>query len=429
MRSPPFLVAALLLLAAGDADWRLRLPVTPAPGGGVQRIELPAGAILAMRRGDGGDVRVLDADGRAQPIARLPTPVPPGRRQTLEPLPIFGAADALTVTGVTLKVDDGQARVVRLDGTPAGGGDGQALLGVLLDTRAVDAPARELALDVTAPANQPITIRLESSTDLQDWSPDGEKVLFRTGAPAPFALPLDERNLAGRMLRVTWRAQGRLLSPVSITGAALVLAGSPDAARVAVRATVPPLRDPRTAEFALPFAATTAALRVETAAGGIPTPFQLFGRGDREQPWVKVGDGVAAPDGKGASIELDQPYREWQVKADGNGDGFAAPPTVELRFAPVTIAFIAAGRPPYTLAVGRDDTGPSFLPLDTLRRMDAGGGPMPTATVAAGAATPVALGALADGPSRKTWLLWGVLLLGVAALGAMAWTLARPKRA
>lgn len=427
MKTPmTLLLAALALVAAADADWRVRLPLTVAPGAGVQRVELPAQAILALQRADGGDVRVLDANGRAQPMARLPAPESPAQRVALTPLPILGAADALKVTGVTLRVDDGRARVVRVDGSPAGADGGQALLGVLLDVRHVAAPAHELALDVAAPANQPVTFTIESSGDLQNWTGEGEQVLFRSGAAAPFVMPLHDEALRGRMLRVTWRAEGRLLAPVSIAGATLVLAGSADASRLAVAATLPPLVDRHTAAFGLPPTMAPAALRVLPASGGMPVAVTLFGRSDREQPWTQVGDGIAANTG-GQPIEIDRPYREWQIVAAGGG--FDAPPSVQLRFAPVAIAFLAAGKPPFSLVAGRADAAPDMLPLATLTRMAGSDAPLPSARAAAPAAAPLALTALATGTSPRTWLLWGALLVGVAALGAMAWSLTRSRPA
>ena len=432
MKKPTMLLLAALafLAAASEPDWGVRLPLKLVPDGRIQRIELPARAILALRRGDAGDVRVLDADGRAQPMARLPAPDVPARRVALTPLPIMGAADALKVTGVTLRVDEGQARVVRVDGSPAGADGGRALLGVLLDTRRVASPARALALDVAAPANQPVTFTIESSEDLQNWTGEAERVLFRAGAGGPLVLPLHDVALRGRMLRVTWRAEGRLLSPVSVTGAALSLAGSADAVRLSVPATLPPLVDRHTASFALPLEIAPAAIGVVPADGSLPVSVKLFGRDDREQPWAEVGSGIAATRSSGGSqaIEIDRSYHEWQIVAASGG--FDAAPAIELRFAPVAIAFLAAGKPPFSLVAGRADAESDALPMGTLARMAGDAGEtMPDALVQAAPAAPLALPALATGASPRTWLLWGVLLVGVVALGAMAWVLARPRPA
>ena len=53
-------------------DYRLTLPVTPAPGAPVQRLVLPAAALSAIQRADMGDIRVLDGANRPLSIALLP---------------------------------------------------------------------------------------------------------------------------------------------------------------------------------------------------------------------------------------------------------------------------------------------------------------------------------------------------------------------
>lgn len=418
--------AALALLAAASQDWRLRLPLMLSPGVPLQQVRLPVAAIVALQRADGGDVRVLDARGRAQPVARSPDPAPPTRRVPIDAIPILGASDALKVTGVSLRIDDGSARVVQLDGTPAAG-EGAMVLGMLFDTRSIDGPVHDLSLDVIGPANQPVTLTLESSADLRTWTSEAEQVLFRTGTNGPVVLSIGH-PVRGQMLRLRWVTQGRLLAPLSIAGASLSLAISADTTRLAVRATLPSLADPHRVAFTMPLAAAPAAVRIELENGGTPVAVRLYGRQDREQSWTPIGEGIAAARGlNGAPISLAGSYREWEIRADATGDGFAAPPTLELRFAPRALAFVAAGTPPYTLAVGQAAAGAAFLPVTTLTRM--AGDRIGNATLPAVAPPSLALSAPAGGTPGKTWLLWGVLLLGVAALGAMAWTLARPKKA
>ena len=121
------LVAALMIAgpaaAAGGDDpqsYAVRVPVTPVANAALQRVSLPARVLIAARDPDLADVRMFDAAGHAVPIARVTAPEPEQRRSVALPvLPILGAAEALAVPGVSLRVEDGRrASVLRVDGAP-----------------------------------------------------------------------------------------------------------------------------------------------------------------------------------------------------------------------------------------------------------------------------------------------------------------------
>jgi len=57
--------------AAEPDSFALSLPVEPAPGVLVQRIDLPAKAIIALKRADRGDIRIFDNRGKPLSMARL----------------------------------------------------------------------------------------------------------------------------------------------------------------------------------------------------------------------------------------------------------------------------------------------------------------------------------------------------------------------
>ena len=102
-----------------------------------------------------------------------------------------------------------------------------------------------------------------------------------------------------------------------------------------------------------------------------------------------------------------------------------------LRFAvrATQLVFLARGEPPFTLALGNASVKSANLPLSTLipdysaERLKALG----QATVSGEVAikSPAAAVSPAAGTDWKKLGLWAVLLLGVAALGAMAYSLLR----
>ena len=93
------------------------------------------------------------------------------------------------------------------------------------------------------------------------------------------------------------------------------------------------------------------------------------------------------------------------------------------------LVFLARGEPPFTLALGNASAKAANLPLSTLipdysaERLNTLG----QATVAGDVrvTSPALVAAVDTEPNWKKLGLWAVLLLGVAALGAMAYSLLR----
>ncbi len=93
--------------------------------------------------------------------------------------------------------------------------------------------------------------------------------------------------------------------------------------------------------------------------------------------------------------------------------------------------FLASGKPPYSLAFGRDkvssatldlaQVAPGFSASELGKLEQASAGALrvqqASATLESDAATASAAA------QQRLWILWGVLLLGVAVLGTMAWRL------
>jgi hypothetical protein len=429
------MLAALVLAAAApagsgpDADaYRVRIAVSPGAGSTVQRLVIPAAALAAAQTPDTSDLRVFDARGRAMPIARAPVAAPALRRDVLSAMPILGAADALQVRGVSLRVDaDGRARVARVDGTIAQSAGRSAVLGALFDARAATGAARALVLDADVPEGQPVTFAVEASRDLSSWRVLGEKVVYRAPA-APSAgttVPLSMAPVAGEYLKVTWRLASRPLSPVRVRRAALITRAGGPAAEVHADASPPPLTDAHAIAFALPFRTPVATLRIVPAGDDVIVPVRILGRDDAEQPWTPVGEGVAArptAGGEAAAIALSGAFRTLRIEADARTPGFTAAPALRLGFARRELLFLAAGSAPFTLAVGRTGMPDVYLPAESLMTQ-AGGAPAAIAR-AAPASARVALAHPGDARAQgRRWLLWVMLLLATAVLAALAWVL------
>ena len=176
LRPAPFLALAAVLAgvpaAAATEDvaaaYAERVPVTAAAGASLQKLDVPARVLAASRDAGLGDLRIFDARGRSLPIALSPLAAPRVLRTVrLEPLPILGSPDALTVSGVSLRIDAGRNNVVRVQGLPAEASEAK-LLGVLLDTRGLADPVDRLRLVATIPRGRPIGFTIEVSNDLRN---------------------------------------------------------------------------------------------------------------------------------------------------------------------------------------------------------------------------------------------------------------------
>lgn len=416
------------------ASYAVRVPIIVAAGSTVHRLAIPAEVFAASQTPDLSDSRLFDARGRAMPMARVGSEDGPPRRDVLPALPILGAADALTVTGVSLRLDGrGRARVAQVEGTIPGGLATAVELGVLFDARAVEGKARSLTLDADVPVTQPVTFTVEASADLKDWRSIAEEVFYHAAMPdgsgASVALPLGDAVFNDDYLRVTWRAVSRLLSPVTVRRAALVARPNAIAADAFIDAISPPLTDAHTIEFTLPFATAIGMIRVVPTGTDVIVPIRILGRDDREQPWPVLGKGIAARAGSGTGgndgiVLGGGSHRTLRIEADQRSTGFTSVPALSFGFASRSIVFLAAGRPPFDPAAGWAKATDMYLPFDSLMTQ-AAGRPISTAATKAADAL-LRLEAVNDTSAlRRQALLWAVLLGATAILATMAWRLWR----
>lgn len=437
------LAIALLALGAAACDrapeadptapdqFALRLTVEPAAGGAVQRVILPAQALVAVQRPDLGDIRVFDGRGKPLSIALGGGTHAERRSVMLGGLALRGSPAALTAPGGAIRIEDnGTARVVTIG---AAAQADEQLSASLIDTRAIADPVVGIALDVTLADRRATTFALSTSADLKTWEPLAERVLFSPAPGAPSlggsVLALPGISLKDRYLRVDWEPE----SGAAFRAATITTARSAPLPRAVVTSTGLQLQDAHHARLTVPFAAPLGAIRLEQTGPDGVVPVQIFARNNPELPWTMLAAATLRQGAAGTVIDLPPgSWRDYRIVADQRSAGFSAAPKVDLQLDGVEIwaAFNAA--PPYTLAVGAAAATPRYLPAaDLVPTAMLKAGPLPIARIdlTGKPAAPIAVQPDRESPfDLRKLALWAVLLLATGILAFAAIRLLRAAR-
>lgn len=429
---------ALMLLAAGcgerrndaapDAnDFALSLQVE-APASQLLRLDLPAAALVAIRRADRGDIRVMDAHDRPLSMAFVDPAVARQSQTRLDAIPFNDAPDKNHSAPVSVWVDQaGHSVSVSAGG---GGNTDSPERSILFDTRAIRSPAVAIALDAALEPQRPVEVTVAMGRDLKSWTPVAEQVLFRPGENQAMLggnrIALPSVNLAGRYLRVSWSGETRF----GIAGATLFTSTSPVRPLISIPAKGLTLPNAHEARFSMPPGLRPAAIRVTMIGRDGVIPLRVLGRDNAEAPWTLLAMATLRQGGQAAAVELGSgPAHFLKLEADSRSAGFSQAPSLALLYTPVTLAVAFNGDGPYRMMVGNPGAKPAIFALSELtNRNDSmgeakvlGAPAAPTVDVSNNAANPAF--------SRRVVALWAALLAGVAVLAYTAFKLMRANAA
>ena len=421
------------------ADFSVQVPLAVSGNGPWYRLELPLSVQLAARQADLSDVRVFNAAGEPQAYAlsRQPAERTENRHVTdVKWFPLYAADARESVPGVTLKAT-AEGTLVEVKPSSAAKPGQQVLRGWVLDASAIKAPLQQLTLDWSHEQEGFQRFSIEASDDLQHWQAWGDGQVARLSF-ADERVEQHDVSLPGqsaRYLRLVWQGQAAPL----LTSAKLVSA---------TRSSLPtpwvwsqPLSGTRlqAGEYTwqLPAGLNVERLRVELTQPNTLAPVTLSGRRDSKQAWQPLSNGLLYRlTQNGQDVVQDQlqlpgqAVAELKLQVDERGGGLGtAAPTLRVAVRATQLVFLARGEPPFTLALGNASAKAANLPLSTLipdysaerlktlgQARVSGDAVVKSASVAASPEV---------GTDWKKLGLWAVLLLGVAALGAMAYSLLR----
>lgn len=429
-----------LLAAATDApapsDFAFALPIHAEGNAPAYRVALPPTVYQGVTRADLADLCVFDADGKPVPYALRTEPA--AAAQTLSAvLPLF------PIPGGVRASEDLAVRVERrADGTivnvhsARGAVEPSHVVAYVADASLAARPLRALTLQWQDPKSYGFVgrVRVEGSDDLRDWSliaPDAPMSRLRHDGRL-----LEQRRVAFvpvavKYLRITWLTPASGAKLVGVT--AELLGADPPPPRAWVPVALSQAEVSGAFRFTLADTVPADRVRIGLPPGNAFYDVEVLSRDGAKAPWQSRGEGLTyrlqTPGGVVSQDELSlRPGRgrEWLVR--GERGSLPATLTIAVGFTPHEIVFLAQGRPPFKLAYGSARTVGRAFDVGQLLQPFKGG--------AAAAIAPASFGSVevlggervtrAPVPSRwRQWLLWSVLVLGVALLGGMALRLVR----
>ncbi len=442
-----FALLLLLLLAASCStapesqplrreDFAYGMELTVSGNSAMYSLTLPAAIYKGCTRPDLGDLRVFNAHGQVPHLLRqieLEQTVRPA-----QPLPFFPLTEPVRMgskaadLGITIN-SNGAIIAIATGDTEQ---EEQAVSTYLLDASSLKHDPDWLEFVWTG-GQFSATVRLDSSDDLNRWHTlvsSAALAELRFGGHDLLRQRIDlNRRATGKYLRLSWPQgkDGIRLTAVKAgyasetrtqARALLTLTGQPDSAAEPGRTAWL-----YTTEGVFPVDQLNIRLPEQNALA----EFAVFSRTDEEAAWQRRGSLLAwrlTVDGTQFDNEtLRLPPitdRFWRLEGEAVS---GKAPVVELGWLPGQLLFLAQGEGPYSIVYGKAGLPPLRSQVGQLLRDTetnvsgklieaAQAGPQ---KVLAG---PTALQVKKVLPWRQ-WLLWAGLLVGVLAVGGMAWKL------
>lgn len=407
----------------------------------MHEVSLPDAVYAEVTRTDLGDIRVFNALNEVVPSLVRPPDDQKIRAEDIVLTPpafaVYVPREVLRAGATPLRIEQrGDRTIVTVgeDGAPLP----DEAVGWLMDLEHIDGDIRTLRVDWTQPestTNRMFTLRLETSTDLHNWSRLGTGVLARLTSPTDQRLINDiaVRSALPRYLRVSWEGNEqpeiRALSlvvqrkqdPLPLPRAQRSLDGQADPQHPGRYlfdiGGVPPV-DRIQLQLLRPNSVTSGRLSSSASPTGPWTP-HLAGVFYYLQ---QNGETVA---NSARDLSAPSTHRYWNFEIDTGAQALGNPePRLTVHWIPHRVVWLAQGPGPFLLAYGRYNTAPMNAGVQELLRLNLG-----KSQVQAG--TPKALGRpeVREPPpppaNWKPWVLWLVLIAGVGAIGFMAWRLLR----
>jgi hypothetical protein len=411
----------------------------------IVQLNVPDTVYQAVVTDDLSDVRVFNADGLPVPHALCAAPMAQAPTVSQESLPVYRLQDIKSAgsdgTRVEVQTPGGAQISVQGAGQAQGSGDReQQTSAYVIDARGIDEELRAMQFDWSSPDGaSEVRVSIQASDDLDRWRPlvagstllsvkAGEQQLRRHRVAIPQA--------QYEYLRVERVDRG---PPLQIDGVI--------AERVTPAPTIEPMwffanpgasGEPTELEFDAARRAPITYARLVLSQDNTSLHVAIESRDDAKASWKTVWSGEAYSITTDTERRVSPPAefaattdRFWRVRLTNTSETFAQTPALELGYRPAQLRFLAQGEGPFTLAFGSRRAEPApgracDALLADMKRED-----LERNIGDALAGLPRSLGgndALRPLPKKtpvRQIVLWGVLVVGVGALVAMALSLLR----
>ena len=444
-------VAAGAVAAAAPVpkDFAHGMAVTVAPGLPVQQFALPEAVYQGVTREDLGDLRVFNGGGIVVPhalctaplatpetVRELALPVFPLRQETRRAVAQTDRITVQTPGGTSVQVVEGRGAAVAI--TPVTP-QAPAADGFVVDASAAPGAVRALRLSWNAPDGaSEAQVRVEASEDLNQWrTVVAATTLLHVAADGR---ALDRNHVDLPEARYRYLRLVRSSGPAVAVGAVTADVVHPGTAATPQWFAAMPAADAGSEGFVFDAGrlAPVQAARVVLATPNMALRVALDSRRGPQLPWQQRWSGeISSVDGGNAAqtppfAAVADPL--WRVRvlrgAESLGGGR---PVLRLGYHPARLRFLAQGEPPYLVAFGSARVPPAELIgcdalLPVAGREDlVGAAQLAAAPAGAFGGAEVLAPAPAPTPVRQI-VLWAALLLGTAAVVAMALALLRRLR-
>jgi hypothetical protein len=451
-RSPLRLPLALIVCSvfagpalggAADASDYAYASVLKADGGAALYVaRLDEAVYRHTARIDLSDLRVVNGLGEEipfvirRPAARRADPSP------FQPLALFPLRRTDRSPSEALKLQL-RASGTSIDLERAADKSDASVTAYLLDVRGSDLPVTALRLTWSDQAPDfSNRLMLESSDDLTRWQPvdHGLPIINLHYAGQEFVraelkLPAQKSSF----LRLSWMdAAPPELILTGVSGQRQLNAAEADRQTIAVPAHASV--QPGEYDFDLGAHVPVDRLNVRLPELNTAVDGQFLARSEQSKDWISVGAGrlyrlkvQGTQEFSNASLSVAlTSARHWRLRVGTSGGGLGSgAPTLEAGWLPDELWFLARGPGPYRVLYGnsgavRTGPKPASLDADALPIRDGKVEAQPSMLgpeYALGGEARLHAGV--QWQDWKRWLLWGVLIVGVCALVAMAWRLAR----
>ncbi|THJ34973.1 DUF3999 domain-containing protein [Lampropedia aestuarii] len=417
----------------------------------VVRMSVPTEVLAGMHSQQGDDLRLVNGVDAMLPFAitaELGAVQAPAPTQVLRGYRIEAPAALAQQTPSLRIIENDGRRLVEL-GASESAQPQQRLRGLLFDTRAVDKPVQSIEIRGELPRNELLQVTLMGSRDLKDWYPVAQPqplFQFDDEGPGNSRIRLNaSQSLKGQYLRLSWADSVQFPEvDLALEFEAETAAREPDYWPLG-----PAVKQGDTfAEWLLPAGYAVQGLRLQSRTANSLLPVRILTRERDEQPWRMVGNtvvyslpaqaaeanGAAQPQSNAALAVAHSLSRQLRIEVDQGFSLAHNPIEAGLEYTPMQVVFVASGPGPFRLLAGADAVPPMRLPLTTVMPGYQPGMEhrLPEAQVLA--VTPVVQPEAPSAGFVSRWLnqkllLWGILILAVCVLAAIALSVLRTSQA